>query len=171
MITHYSYYVSVLQKHTEKRCTFQLIGESLLGAGTAPWVKLLPWATGSSEGGSTADVAVRTGACGGLPAEVHGVQAHRALGGPHVEPDGESVWAAMVDPLLRSPAVLCRRRAPSSLPFLPGAPHDPEATGIVVNRSVEAYALKLLLQLNSYISDKNIFLILILLVHRLLDPS
>lgn len=33
---------------------------------------------------------------GGLPAEVHGVQAHGALGSPHVEPHGEAVGGVVV---------------------------------------------------------------------------
>lgn len=49
-----------------------------------------------------------TQALGGLPAEVHGVQAHGTLGGPHVEPHVEAMGDVVVHSLLQAPAVLCK---------------------------------------------------------------
>ena len=47
-----------------------------------------------------------TQAGGGLAAKVHSVQAHCALGGPHVEPHGEVVGRGVVAPVPLALAVL-----------------------------------------------------------------
>lgn len=51
---------------------------------------------------------------GGLPAEVHGVQAHGTFGGPHIEPHVEAMGDVVVHSLLQAPAVLCKGHNPSA---------------------------------------------------------